>query len=198
MSFAMKGIKYLMAAVLMVAAAIPGNAQNAVVELPFEATKAQKGVATSTDVIAIALPAAALTGVLIQKDWKGLLQGVETAAATAAVTMILKYTVKERRPDGSDMHSFPSGHTAVSFATAAFLQRRYGWAVGGPAYALSAYVGWGRVFSKKHHWWDVLAGGAIGAGSAYIFTRPFARKHNLQIAPVCGDHCLGFYASMEF
>ncbi len=158
----------------------------------------QKGVATSTDVLAIALPAAALAGVLVQQDWKGLIQGVETAAATAGATLILKYAVKERRPDGSNMHSFPSGHTAVTFATAAFLQRRYGWAFGAPAYALATYVGWGRVFSKKHHWWDVVAGGAIGAGSAYIFTRPFAKKHNLQIAPVTDGKCMCIYASMEF
>lgn len=165
---------------------------------PFVRTSSQNGVKISTDVLAVALPAAALTGVLVQRDWKGLIQGVETAGATAAVTLILKYTVKERRPDGSDFHSFPSGHSAVSFASAAFVQRRYGWAFGIPAYALSAYVAWGRVYSKKHHWWDVLAGGAIGVGSAYIFTTPFARKHNLQISPVSDGRNIGIYASLEF
>ncbi|MBD5329144.1 MAG: phosphatase PAP2 family protein [Bacteroides sp.] len=164
----------------------------------FVPTKSQKGVATSTDVLVIALPAAALTGVLVQKDWKGLIQGVETAGVTAAATLILKYSIKERRPDYSNTHSFPSGHSSISFATAAFVQRRYGWAVGAPAYALSCYVAWGRVFAKKHHWWDVCAGAAIGAGSAYIFTRPFAKKHNLQIAPVADTHHIGAYASFEF
>ncbi len=164
----------------------------------YRPTKMQKGVARSTDVVMLALPVATLAGVLIQQDWKGLIQGVETAGATAAATLILKYAVSERRPDGSDMHSFPSGHSAVSFATAAFLQRRYGWAFGAPAYALATYVAWGRVFSKKHHWWDVVAGGAIGAGSAYIFTKPFAKKHNLQLAPVSDGRNFGIYASMEF
>ncbi len=103
----------------------------------FTPTKLQKSVARSTDIVMLALPVATLAGVLIQQDWKGLIQGVETAGATAAATLILKYTVNERRPDGSDMHSFPSGHSAVSFATAAFLQRRYGWAFGAPAYALA-------------------------------------------------------------
>jgi len=43
------------------------------------------------------------------------------------------------------------------------------------------------------------AGGAvIGAGSAYIFTRPFAKKHNLSISPVAGDGHYGVYASMTF
>lgn len=169
-----------------------------VTEFKFEPTQSQKGVAISTDVFAIAMPATALTLTLVEKDWKGLLQGVETAAATAAVTLILKYSIKEWRPDHSNQHSFPSGHSAVSFATAAYLQRRYGWAWGGPAYALATYVGWGRVYSKKHHWYDVLAGAAIGAGSAYIFTRPFAKKHDLQISPVTDGQSLGVYASFVF
>lgn len=164
----------------------------------FVPSKAQKGVATSTDVFAIALPASALVGTLVMKDWKGLLQGVETAAVTAAATLILKYSIKEWRPDMSNTHSFPSGHSAVSFATAAYLQRRYGWAYGAPAYAISCYVAWGRCFAKKHHWYDVMAGAAIGAGSAYIFTRPFARKHDLQIAPVSDGTNIGLYASISF
>lgn len=191
----MKAIyKLILISILTLSLTLPVSAQSEF----FVPTKAQKGVATSTDVLVIALPAAALTGVLVQKDWKGLLQGVETAGVTAAATLILKYTVKETRPDFSNRHSFPSGHSSISFATAAFIQRRYGWAVGGPAYALATYVGWGRVYAKKHHWWDVVAGAAIGAGSAYIFTKPFARKHNLQIAPVTDGQSIGAYASFEF
>ena len=41
-------------------------------------------------------------------------------------------------------------------------------------------------------------GAVIGAGSAYIFTRPFAKKHNLSISPVAGDGHYGVYASMTF
>lgn len=144
----------------------------------------QRGVDISTDVLLISMPVATLAGVLIEKDWKGLVQGAYTAAATAGATLILKYAVKEERPDHSNFHSFPSGHTSTTFATAAFVQRRYGWKLGAPAYALATYVGWGRVYAKKHHWWDVLAGAAIGAGSAYIFTKPWARDHNLSIAPI--------------
>lgn len=164
----------------------------------FTPTSVQKGVAKSTDVFAVLLPATALTLTLVEKDWKGLLQGVETAAVTAGATLILKYSVKEWRPDKSNQHSFPSGHSAVSFASAAYLQRRYGWIWGGPAYAVAAYVGWGRCFAKKHYWYDVLAGAAIGAGSAYIFTRPFAQKHELQIMPVTDGENIGVYVSFIF
>jgi len=164
----------------------------------FHRTGAQKGVAVSTDVLTVAMPVATLAGVLLTKDWTGLKQGAFTAAATAGATLLLKYTAKETRPDFSDNYSFPSGHTSVSFATAAFLQRRYGWKFGAPAYAIAAYVGWGRVFSKKHFWWDALAGAAIGAGCAYMFTRPFAVKHELSVTPVTDGHVFGFTASMKF
>lgn len=174
------------------------SASSQTLNADFVPSKSQKNVARSTDVFAIALPASALIGTIVMKDWKGLVQGVETATATAAATLILKYSIKEWRPDHADHHSFPSGHSAVSFASAAYLQRRYGWAYGAPAYALSCYVAWGRVYSKKHHWWDVVGGAAIGAGAAYIFTTPFAKKHNLQIAPVSDGRSIGVYTSFEF
>ena len=41
-------------------------------------------------------------------------------------------------------------------------------------------------YPKKHDWWDVAAGAAMGIGSAYIFTRPFAQKHNLTLSPLAG------------
>lgn len=161
-------------------------------------TGSRKAVRTSGDVGAILLPVAGLTAILINKDWEGLKQGVFAGATTLGVTYALKYIVKKDRPDHSDNHSFPSMHTSVSFTAAAFIQRRYGWKWGLPAYVLSTYVGWSRVYGKKHDWWDVAAGATIGAGSSYIFTRPFAKKHELTISPVAGDGHYGFYASMKF
>lgn len=167
---------------------------------PYQLTKAMKGVKRSTDVVAVALPAAALIGTLCARDWEGLLQGVETAAVTAAFTYALKYASREERPDRSDLHSFPSGHTAVSFATSTYLTRRYGWKFGVPAYIASTYVAWGRCFSRQHYVWDCVVGAAIGAGSALIFTTPFARKHDVQIAPVADERTknMGVYASFTF
>lgn len=161
-------------------------------------SKAQRGVRTSTDVILVALPSAAIIGTIANQDWEGLKQGAFTAVAAAGTTYILKYTVHERRPDHSDYHSFPSGHSSSTFAAAAYLQRRYGWKIGGPAYALATYTAWGRVYSKRHHWWDVVAGAAIGTGSAYIFTKPWAKKHELAIMPFADAEVQGLTASFVF
>lgn len=164
----------------------------------FHRSASQKGVEISSDVLVVALPVAAATITALNKDLEGAKQIAYTAAATAGATLLLKFTIKKERPDHSNFHSMPSGHTATGFATAAYIQRRYGWKFGVPAYALATYVGWARIYSKKHDIWDVLAGAAIGAGSAYIFTRPFAKKHDLKIAPVTDGQSFIISASMTF
>lgn len=160
--------------------------------------KWRQRVAKSTDAIVTTLPLCALGIIIGEKDLKGLAQGAETAGLALGATLLLKYTVKEQRPNGDNSLSFPSGHAAVSFATATFIGRRYGWVYSIPAYALSAYVGWGRVYSQKHYWWDVAAGAAIGVGSAFVFTRSFAREHSLKIIPMTDGKNVGIYASLNF
>ena len=184
--------KNLLTLLALLMLALPVSAQE------LEVTGSRKAVRTSGDIGAVLLPVAGLTAVLVRQDWQGLKQGAFSALATAGVTYALKYSIRKDRPDHSDRHSFPSMHTATSFASAAFIQRRYGWKWGLPAYVLSAYVGWSRIYGKKHDGWDVLAGAAIGAGCSYIFTRPFAQKHQLTINPVAGDGCVGIYTSMRF
>ena len=172
----------------------------AVLLLPSAAeAQGRKGVETSTD-IAMFAPAVAGAGIaLLKGDRQGLLQLGESLVASVAVSYALKYSVNKERPDGSDSHSFPSNHTGFSFAGATFLQQRYGWKLGVPAYLLSGYVAWGRVYAKRHDVWDVLAGAAIGTGSALLFTTPFAKEHNLVLSPtVTAEGGCGFYLSMCF
>lgn len=165
---------------------------------PISLSNNQKAVKTSTDVILVALPVATLAGVLINQDWEGLKQGVFTGLTTVGATYILKAVVHEQRPDRSSWDSFPSGHTSATFATAGFLQRRYGWKFGVPAYVLSTYVAWGRCFARRHHVWDVVAGAAIGSAAAYIFTTPWAKAHSFAMSPVATDTHLGVTASLSF
>ena len=43
----------------------------------------------------------------------------------------------------------------------------------------------------------VVAGAAIGAGCSYIFTRPFAQKHELTVVPVSDGRHFGIAASFR-
>ena len=180
-------IKYLMIPVLLSVSVLASEAQS------------RKAVETSTDVLMFVTPVAGFVGSLVIGDYKGTKQIVLGGATNLAVSYALKYIVKKERPDHSDFQAFPSRHTSVSFQGAAFIQRRYGWKWGAPAYLLSAYIGWGRTYCKQHDWWDVLGGAAIGTASAYIFTRPYAKKHNLTLSPALfnGQHP-GLYASITF
>src|SRR5262249_25013441 len=88
---------------------------------------------------------------------------------------LLKLSVGRARPreaDGdedrfrpfSHFASFPSGHTALAFATARAIddETHAGW-VPWVVYPLAATVGWSRVHNDAHWTSDVVAGTALGA-----------------------------------
>jgi membrane-associated phospholipid phosphatase len=125
------------------------------------------------------LPAAAAATTLASGDHRGTGEFAGAAAVTLGATFGLKYLVDERRPNGG-RHSFPSGHTSISFCSAEFLRRRYGPACGLPAYALAAFVAWSRVEAKEHYVHDVLAGAAIGIVSSRVLATPY-RGHTLGV-----------------
>jgi membrane-associated phospholipid phosphatase len=133
-------------------------------------------IATAGDILQLALPATAAGLTLGYQDGAGALQFGESAGVTLGVTYTLKYTVNERRPNGGSQ-SFPSGHTSISFCSAEFMRKRYGWEYGIPAYAAATFVAYSRVEAKAHHPHDVIAGAAIGFASSYLFTRPYKGWH---------------------
>lgn len=155
----------------------------ALLAMSFHSAAQKKAVRTSGDVLAVAIPAAALAISWGKEDRTGIKQLVFSGATAMGSTYILKYSVQKKRPDGSNNLSFPSAHSAATFAGSTYLARRYGWKLGVPAYVLSSYVAWSRTYGRKHDWWDVSAGAALGIASSLIYTRPFARKTNLTIAP---------------
>ncbi|MDH6358152.1 phosphatase PAP2 family protein [Parabacteroides sp. PF5-9] len=163
-----------------------------------ELSGSRKAVKTSSDIMVTVTPLACITTVLLLQDWEGMKQGAFAAATTIGVSYALKYLVDKERPDRSDNRSFPSLHTSVAFTGATFIQKRYGWKWGIPAYVVASYVGWSRTYAKKHDWWDVAAGAVLGVGSGYLFTRPFADKYNLSVSPVAGNGGYGIYASLRF
>ncbi len=131
----------------------------------------EKGWNDAGSIARDALVVAAFGVPAVQGDWDGVLQAGGSISVAAGATYGLKQAFPERRPDGSDTKSFPSGHTSMSFAAAATLQNRYGWKVGVPAQIVAAFVGLSRVEARKHHVHDVLVGAAIGEASGFLITR---------------------------
>ena len=143
-----------------------------------------------------ALVAAALGAPAVQGDWNGDLQAAGSIGAAYLVTKGLKETFPEDRPDGSNNKSFPSGHTSISFASAATLQNRYGWKVGLPAQAVAAFVGVARIEARKHYWYDVVAGAAIGEASGFLITS--RQNGNVHVLPWGDAHGGGVSLSARF
>jgi membrane-associated phospholipid phosphatase len=155
---------------------------------------ASDGVKTAGEVLRIALPVAAGGLSLYREDYDGVLQlGVSEVFAEGA-SLVLQHFIHEQRPDKSDYKSFPSDSAAVAFSAASFLQIRYGWNYGLPAYALAGFVGYSRVEAKKHHWGDVLAGALLGWGASEITTVRY-QNFNINASPGYGETPLGFSLS---
>lgn len=109
-------------------------------------------------------------GVKTDTSWKKRLTvSVASFAVNAGVTYALKRTIHERRPDGTDNRSFPSGHTSIAFCGATSLMHEYykvsPW-IGVAGYAVATTVAVDRVRRNRHYWGDVVAGAAIGCLSA--------------------------------
>lgn len=88
-----------------------------------------------------------------------------------ATVQTMKTSFQIKRPDGSNLHSFPSGHTATAFVGAHILFEEYKdvspW-IGIGGYTLATATGVMRVLNKKHWVSDVVAGAGIGILSAEL------------------------------
>ncbi|HPL40671.1 MAG TPA: phosphatase PAP2 family protein [Syntrophorhabdaceae bacterium] len=133
---------------------------------------AGNGIESAGEVLTALLPATALGLTVGYKDGEGMLQFGLSSALTLGVTYGLKSTVIETDPNGNS-YSFPSSHTSISFSSAEFIRKRYGWLYGLPSYAAATFVAVSRVTSREHYIQDVAAGAAIGILSSCIFTQPF-------------------------
>jgi membrane-associated phospholipid phosphatase len=119
---------------------------------------------------------------LIKKDRKLTNQGLEIGiafTATVAETYILKYVVNRDRPymtyrdlkplGDEKSRSFPSGHTSSAFSTAMSLSLNYPkWYVAVPAFAWASATAYSRMYLGVHYPTDVLAGAALGVGTAWL------------------------------
>ncbi|MDB6127000.1 MAG: phosphoesterase PA-phosphatase related protein [Verrucomicrobia bacterium] len=152
------------------------------------------GFTDTGNVLAYVLPATALGLTAWYKDREGTWEFAESATITMAVTFGLKYAIHARRPSG-ELHSFPSGHAAITFSSAEFLRKRYGWKLGVPAYLFASYVGYSRVRAHEHYSRDVVAGAAIGFATTYLVTKPF---HGWQVQARVDRDFRGWMVSREY
>ena len=114
--------------------------------------------------------------------------GVAYAGKTA-----LKAMIKEERPDHSDDKSFPSGHAAMAFAAARSIDKEFRkesvW-IPIAGYATATAVGIERVANDRHHWYDVVAGAALGVGAAeltwWASDKLFGKESNISVG-TCGN-----------
>ena len=156
----------------------------------------EKAWGSAGDIGRDALVVAALGIPAAQGDWKGDVQAIGSVGAAFLATQALKRTFPEERPDSSDRHSFPSGHSSVSFAAAATLQNRYGWKVGLPAQLVAGFVGLSRVEARKHHWYDVVVGAGIGEAAGFLITSK--RTESVRVLPWGDTNSGGVSLSMRF
>lgn len=160
------------------------------------AAASEKGWDNASNVGRHALVAAVFVVPLVERDGKGFKEAVFTLGSAQAVTSGLKAVIHEDRPDHSDDNSFPSGHTSISFASAATLEKRYGWQIGIPAHVVAAFVGLARVEARKHHVHDVIVGAAIGEAAGWLITSK--RSSKVQWLPWGDAHGGGVTAAVRF
>ena len=144
-----------------------------------------------------------------RSDWGRLLAtGVMSYFFMDWSVTAIKYTSKEMRPNGTSANSWPSGHTATSFAGATMLHKEYGltrspwFSVGG--YGVATATGVLRVLNNAHWVSDVICGAGLGimttelayAASDIIFGGKGLLRNNLANDKNIIDHPSFFSISM--
>ena len=187
--------------------------------------KYSKGLDVTCDILRIGILAApvALFGFTEDKEeWFTIgTMYAESLLWTYGLTEILKVCVNRARPymyyegapskdleSGDWNNSFPSGHTSICFAAAAFSSYVYAmynpgdnrkWLVTGVSFGLAAGVGAMRMAGGCHYFTDVFTGALIGTVSGFIIPwihtiQPRPKKNrgaDLAVSPA------GFYLTLR-
>ncbi len=113
---------------------------------------------------------------MIRNGYKSIL----TLGMGSGITILLKKIIDRPRPfvtypndinqrTDAGSHSFPSGHTTATFATATALTlSTKKWEIAVPSFVYAGFIAYSRMRLGVHYPSDVLAGAAIGAGSGFL------------------------------
>jgi hypothetical protein len=104
----------------------------------------------------------------------------------------LKFIVGRERPNQSNHQSFPSGHSAATFAAATIIERHLGWKNAAVGYAIAAYVASSRLHDNVHYVSDVVFGAAVGTIAGRTVTQHGRETWAFAPAPVAGGYGLFF------
>ena len=132
------------------------------------------------DILCLLTPVAAYGTTWYKGDKIGSRQFEKSFLTSVGTTYGLKAIIDHQGPNGQS-HAFPSGHSALAFSGAAFLQRRYGWRPALPAWLAALFVGYSRIQSDNHDLADVAAGAGISIASAWYFATP--QRNDLAVVP---------------
>lgn len=105
-------------------------------------------------------------GVKGRNSWKQFLVSMLFSISLALLVILsMKSLSGVLRPDGSDLLSFPSGHTATAFLAASLLYKEYGFKRGAwitfAIYSPAILTGLTRILNNRHWLSDVFAGAIL-------------------------------------
>lgn len=121
-----------------------------------------------------------------RNSWKQFLTSMFFSIVLAlAVVLSMKSLSGVLRPDGSDLLSFPSGHTVTAFLTASLLYKEYGFKRGAwvaiAIYTPAIITGLTRILNNRHWLSDVFAGAILSlmiVGLGYYLASHILRRES--------------------
>ena len=165
------------------------NAQNFDINLlkqinpRYPSSNTWRTISSTAEPLSVAIPLSMAMVSLINNDHKMEINSYEAGAsllAAGVITMGMKSVLKRQRPyvtypndiypdEIDNGYSMPSAHSSLAFATATSIFLNYKkWYVAVPLYAWATSVSYSRMYLGQHYPTDVMAGAAVGIGSAYL------------------------------
>jgi membrane-associated phospholipid phosphatase len=94
---------------------------------------------------------------------------------TGAFTYGIKVAVRRDRPTG-ECCAFPSGHASLTFASAAVVERHFGYRASWPMFVIAGYVAASRLTENRHFASDVMFGSALGMATGWTVVGRHGRE----------------------